>query len=55
MAEPYREVVLLRFFGELCLAEIAAQTGRPIPTVKTQLRRGLVRLRVAVAKHGFER
>ncbi len=55
MAEPYREVVLLRFFGELSLAEIAAQTGRPIPTIKTQLRRGLLRLRLDVTKDGFER
>jgi len=46
--EPYREVVALRFFGELSLDEIAAQTGRPPGTVKTHLRRGLIRLRSAV-------
>jgi RNA polymerase sigma-70 factor, ECF subfamily len=46
--EPYREVVALRFFGELSLDEIAAQTGRPLGTVKTHLRRGLIRLRTAV-------
>jgi RNA polymerase sigma-70 factor (ECF subfamily) len=43
--EPYREVVALRFFGELSLAEIAAASGRPLSTVKTHLRRGLLRLR----------
>jgi RNA polymerase sigma-70 factor (ECF subfamily) len=43
--EPYREVVALRYFGELSLEEIAAQTGRPLGTVKTHLRRGLLRLR----------
>lgn len=43
--EPYREVVALRFFGELSLDEIAAQTGRPLGTVKTHLHRGLLRLR----------
>jgi RNA polymerase sigma factor (sigma-70 family) len=43
--EPYREVLALRFFGDLSIAEIAAQTGRPVPTVKTHLRRGLLRLR----------
>ena len=43
--EPYREVVALRFFGDLSLAEIAAQTGRPLGTVKTHLHRGLLRLR----------
>ena len=43
--EPYREVVTLRFFGELSLAEIAATTERPLGTVKAQLHRGLQRLR----------
>jgi RNA polymerase sigma-70 factor (ECF subfamily) len=46
--EPYREVIALRFFGELSLDEIAAQTGRPLGTVKTHLRRGLLRLRSTV-------
>jgi RNA polymerase sigma-70 factor (ECF subfamily) len=44
--EPYREVVALRFFGELSLAEIAATSGQPLGTVKTHLRRGLLRLRI---------
>jgi RNA polymerase sigma-70 factor, ECF subfamily len=52
--EPYREVVLLRFFGDLSLAEIATATGRPVPTVKTHLRRGLLRLRQAAIQIGFE-
>jgi RNA polymerase sigma-70 factor (ECF subfamily) len=43
--EPYREVVTLRFFGERSLEEIATLTGRPLGTVKTHLRRGLLRLR----------
>ena len=46
--EPYRETVMLRFFGELSLAEIAAETGRPLGTVKTHLFRGLGRLRAAM-------
>ncbi|HEX2193630.1 MAG TPA: RNA polymerase sigma factor [Candidatus Limnocylindria bacterium] len=45
LSEPYREVVALRFFGELSLEEIARATGRPLNTVKTHLRRGLERLR----------
>jgi RNA polymerase sigma-70 factor (ECF subfamily) len=45
LPDPYREVVILRFFGELSLEEIARQTERPLGTVKTQLRRGLLRLR----------
>jgi RNA polymerase sigma-70 factor (ECF subfamily) len=48
LPEPYREVVTLRFFGELSLEEIARQTDRPIATVKTHLRRGLLRLRGSV-------
>lgn len=43
--EPYRETVALRFFGERSLEEIALLTGRPLSTVKTHLRRGLLRLR----------
>jgi DNA-directed RNA polymerase specialized sigma24 family protein len=35
----------LRFFGDLSLAEIALETGRPVATIKTHLRRGLLRLR----------
>ncbi len=50
LPEPDREVVALRFFGEMSLDEIARQTGRPIPTIKTQLHRGLVRLRAALGK-----
>lgn len=46
--EPYREVVALRFFGDLSLAEIAAQTARPLGTVKTHLHRGLARMRAAL-------
>ena len=52
LPEPYREVVTLRFFGELSLDEIARQTDRPVPTVKTQLRRGLLRLRASVDPGG---
>jgi RNA polymerase sigma-70 factor, ECF subfamily len=52
LPEPYREIVSLRFFGELSLDEIARQTERPVPTVKTQLRRGLLRLRDSVEPGG---
>jgi RNA polymerase sigma-70 factor, ECF subfamily len=48
--EPYREVVALRFFGELSLAEIAEESGRPLGTVKTHLHRGLLRMR-AIMDH----
>lgn len=45
LPEPYREVVVLRFFGELSLDEIAGVVDRPLGTVKTHLHRGLLRLR----------
>src|SRR5262245_47781991 len=51
--EPYREVVALRFFGERSLEEIAVITGRPLGTVKTHLRRGLLRLRDQVEPGGI--
>ena len=50
LPEPYREVVALRFFAEATLDEIARQTGRPLGTVKTQLRRGLARLRTELER-----
>jgi RNA polymerase sigma-70 factor (ECF subfamily) len=52
--EPYREVVALRFFGDLSLAEIAATSGRPLGTVKTHLHRGLRRLREGLEAGGYE-
>lgn len=51
--EPYREVVTLRFFAERSLEEIAVLTGRPLGTVKTHLRRGLIRLRDQVEPGGL--
>lgn len=50
--EPYREVVILRFFAELSLAEIAVQADRPLGTVKTHLHRGLQRLRRTLESEG---
>ena len=55
LTDPYREVVALRFFGEMSLAEVAEATGRPNNTVKTHLRRGLERLRPAFVQEGSDR
>lgn len=52
LEEPYREVVVLRFFAELSLAEIAVQADRPLGTVKTHLHRGLQRLRRTLESEG---
>ena len=52
--EPYRQVVALRFFGEMSLNEIAVESGRPLGTVKTHLHRGLQRLRGILDSEGVE-
>ena len=46
LPDPYREIVALRFLADRSVADIAALTGRPEATVKTQLYRGLARLRL---------
>lgn len=43
--EPYRETLLLRFYQELAVGEIARRQAVPAKTVDTRLRRGLGRLR----------
>jgi RNA polymerase sigma-70 factor (ECF subfamily) len=43
--EPYREVMVLRYYGELSVREISAVLRRPEGTIKAQLHRGLKRLR----------
>jgi RNA polymerase sigma-70 factor (ECF subfamily) len=41
----YRDAVHLRYLDGLSFEEIAAATGRPEPTIRTHLHRGLARLR----------
>ncbi len=43
--DPYRSVVVARFFDELAPREIARRLGVPVDTVKTRLKRGLQQLR----------
>jgi len=50
LPEPYREVVALRYFADLSTGDIAAATGRPEATVRTQLRRGLERMRADMVR-----
>ena len=45
LGEPFRSVVLMRFFEGLSPAEIAARTGVLPGTVRTRLHRGLAELR----------
>jgi RNA polymerase sigma-70 factor (ECF subfamily) len=46
---PQRAVVMLRFYGDLSLEEIAIATGHPMGTVKSRLSRGVASLRNQVA------
>tara|TARA_R110002072_G_scaffold264409_1_gene423100 strand:- start:3541 stop:5253 length:1713 start_codon:yes stop_codon:yes gene_type:complete len=45
LPEPYHSTLLLRFFEELTPTVIAEQTGVPLATVKSRLKRGLKLLR----------
>ncbi len=45
LEEPYRTVILLRFFDDLAPCDVAKRQGVPVETVRTQVRRGLERLR----------
>lgn len=45
LREPYRTVIVLRFFEELPPRAIVARTGRTIDTVNSQLKRGMALLR----------
>lgn len=45
LEEPYRTVVMLRYFEELEPKQIADQVGRPVSTVRTQVQRGLAQMR----------
>lgn len=56
LREPYRSVLLERFFEERPVAEIAERLGRPYETVKSQVQRGIGDLREALdRKHRGER
>lgn len=48
--EPYRTVVLLRYFEDLTPGAIATRERIPLATVKTRLQRGLARLRERLAR-----
>lgn len=45
LEEPYRSVILLRYFEERSAREIAKQLNEPLETVRTRIKRGLDRLR----------
>ena len=43
--EPYRSIIVKRYFEQLTPRAIAAQSGVPVRTIHTQLHRGLAQLR----------
>jgi RNA polymerase sigma factor (sigma-70 family) len=45
MPDPFKTVLLMRFFRDNKPAQIAKELGRPLATVKTQIQRGLEKLR----------
>jgi RNA polymerase sigma-70 factor (ECF subfamily) len=45
LEEPYRSVVLLRWFDALPVKDVAARLGVPVETVRTRMRRALAKLR----------
>ena len=56
LAEPYRAVVLLRYFEGLRPDAIAVRLGAPEATVRTQLRRAIEKLRERLDReHGGDR
>jgi RNA polymerase sigma factor (sigma-70 family) len=56
LEEPYRSVLVLRFYEGRTPTEIATQLARPVNTVASQLARALERLRARLeARHGDER
>ena len=52
LKEDQREILVLGIVEGLTHSEIATRTGKPLGTVKTQMRRGLIRLRGLLEEPG---
>jgi len=55
LEEPYRGVVLLRYYEERSAREIAKHLGLPLETIRTRLKRGVQQLRGALDREYGER
>lgn len=55
LPQPYRGAVFARYLRDLSPAAIAAETGEPVGTVKTRLKRGLAMLRERLDAEARER
>ncbi|HEU4417936.1 MAG TPA: sigma-70 family RNA polymerase sigma factor, partial [Planctomycetota bacterium] len=53
--EPYRTAVLLRFWEDLPVREVAKRTGVPAETARTHIKRGVERLRGALDRETGDR
>ena len=53
--EPYREVLVQRFFDEREISDIASSLGRTQTTIRTQVSRGIKRLRSVLDRRHFRR
>ncbi|MFT4537832.1 MAG: RNA polymerase sigma factor (sigma-70 family) [Planctomycetota bacterium] len=54
LAEPYRSVVVMRYFDDLPPREIAKLRDAPVETIRTQLQRGLTQLRRELSRNQTE-
>jgi RNA polymerase sigma-70 factor (ECF subfamily) len=53
LPDPQQHAVALAYFADLSHADVAAVLGTPLGTVKSNIRRGLTRLRPTVAGLGL--
>ncbi len=56
LVDPYRSVLLLRFYEDLSARQIAREQGIPLETVRTRIKKGLEKLKVRLDDlHGGNR
>ena len=53
LPQMQRDVIILRFYSDLKISEIAKVTGASIPTVKSRLRQGKSKLKIILEEEGL--